>query len=117
MSSISVTSTPANSNNADGSMVVEAEKRRIDDVTADVANDPDSASATKKPNLEFVEGSKPSEPEIDLKTLSYLTNPTRHDFLIDKINKFLAEFQEAREKVILFIVWFRMSLIAGNIDS
>ena len=69
--------------------VVETEKRPAE---AGDATEP----ASKRPNTE--EEPKPGD-AVDPKTLSHLTNPTRHDYFINKVNQLLIEYAQIKEKV------------------
>ena len=68
---------------------VETEKRPAE---AGDATEP----ASKRPNTE--EEPKPGD-AVDPKTLSHLTNPTRNDYFINKVNQYLSEYQQIKEKV------------------
>ena len=69
--------------------VVETEKRPAE---AGDATEP----ASKRPNTE--EEPKPGD-AVDPKTLSHLTNPTRHDYFINKVNQLLIEYAQIKETV------------------
>ena len=72
------------------------EKRPIEEVGD--GPDPDN----KK--LNTGEGSKPCDAEakaVDPSTLTHLTNPTRHNYLINEANRILTEYQETKEKVMV----------------